>query len=366
MTEVYIVSGFLGAGKTTWIQRLIRDAFQHQKVVLIENDFGQTSVDAALLKHQGVLVSEINAGCICCSLSGDFVRAIGGILQEHQPDVVLIEPSGVGKLSDVVKACEDATLQGKLHLAGKMTVVDATRFALYQENFGEFFEDQIRHADVVLLSHGVEDAARVNHARQAVAELNPKAAVMATAWDALPMADVLRHMPGSAGSQSRHQCACGHDHDHGNACGHDHDHGEACGHDHDHGEACDHDHDHGEACGHEHDHDNASGHDHDHGEASGHDHHDHAHTAEDVFDTLSIEPQQVFTQAGLQALFADVQALPGTLVRAKGILRAPEGTWNVQYVTGRAEILPSTAPAGMLTFIGRDLPREALQALFQA
>ncbi len=353
MVEVYIVSGFLGAGKTTWIQRLLAEAFQQQKVVLIENDFGQASVDAALLKHQGVTVTEINAGCICCSLSGDFVKAIGSILQEYAPDVLLIEPSGVGKLSDVRKACEDVSIQGRLHLAGSMTVVDATRFALYQENFGEFFEDQIRAADAVLLSHGNNIPEQATYASELVNQMNPEATLFATPWDLLPVETVLGSLPESPFAiqlqKASAQATVPQKQEH--ACCHAH------------GEEQHHEHD--EACCHAHAHDDAHCHQHDH-ECHVHDchEHNHQHTAEDVFETLTVDTQQSFTRETLRSLFQQMEANGGNVVRAKGILRGERDNWNVQYVTGQVQIEPSTAPAGQMAIIGRDLRHDVILSLF--
>lgn len=334
MTDVYVISGFLGAGKTTWIQKMLKESFQDQKVVLIENDFGQASVDAAILKHQGVEVTEINSGCICCSLAGDFVKAIGGILQRFSPDVLLIEPSGVGKLSDVVKACQDEAVQALLHLAGKITVADAARFALYMENFGEFYEDQIHEADVILFSRGIDMPDKVKKARQAVEKINSTAVVFDEAWDSMSAKDVLCCLSNSpfAGEQR----SCGHSHHEGHS---DHAHHDGC------------------SCGHRHD-NNAHQHDHDH------DHHH--HDAEEVFDSFTLLSERVFARRDIVKCFQRLECLPGGLVRAKGILHGANSNWNVQYVPQHVEITACEAPAGMMSFIGQDLDKEGISKIFQA
>lgn len=309
VTDVYIISGFLGAGKTTWIQKMLKESFQGQKVVLIENDFGQVSVDAALLKHQGIEVTEISSGCICCSLAGDFVKAIDEILRRFAPEVLLIEPSGVGKLTDVIRACGDTAVQPLLHLAGKMTVVDATRFALYMENFGEFYEDQILQADVILLSHGGGAQEKLQKARLAVEKLNPHAVTFDIPWDTLSTNDVLHHLPESP--FAKEDCHCGH-------------------------------------CHKEHGH-----------------HDDHHHDAEDVFESFTLSTERVFTRQELAECFRSLESLPGNLIRAKGILRGKSSNWNVQYVPGQVDITPTGAPAGMVSFIGQDFDRKRIGGIFQ-
>ncbi len=336
MTDIYIVSGFLGAGKTTWIQKMLKESFQGQRVVLIENDFGQASVDAAILKHQGVEVREISSGCICCSLAGDFVRAITEILNCFAPDVLLIEPSGVGKLSDVVRACHDNAVQALLHLAGGMTVVDATRFALYMENFGEFYEDQIQQADVILVSHLNSSAQKGEDVRLAVEKINPHAAVFDMPWDRLSANDVLHHLPDSPFAKT--PCSGGH---------HCEEHG---GHDHREGCSC------GRNCS-EHNH-NGEEHDHD----CGHEGH---HDAEEVFDSFTLSTGRIFDKQEIVACFQRVESLRCNIVRAKGILQGEGSSWNVQYVPGQTEITPIQAPAGMISFIGQNLDKEDIRRLFE-
>jgi len=316
LTDVYIISGFLGAGKTTWIQKMLKESFQDKKVVLIENDFGQASIDAAVLKHQGIEVTEINSGCICCSLAGDFVKAISQLLHRFAPEVLLIEPSGVGKLTDVIRACQDAAIQPLLHLAGNMTVVDVTRFTLYMENFGEFYEDQIRKADVILLNHGDSTQEKTGKARLAVEKVNPYAVVFDMLWDHLPANDVLHRLPESPFAKER--CHCSKEHN-----------------------------------------PYEDGHVHDG------DHSIHHHDAEEVFDSFSFSAERVFTRQELVACFKSIESLRGNVVRAKGIMHGKSSNWNVQYIPGEVDITPIGAPAGMISFIGQDLDKESISSIFQ-
>jgi G3E family GTPase len=314
LTDVYVVSGFLGTGKTTWIQKLLKDSFQGQKVVLIENDFGKESVDAALLRHQGVVVTEINSGCICCSLAGDFIKAVQEILHRFDPQVLLIEPSGVGKLSDVVKSCQDDSVKPLLHLAGKMTVVDAARHDLYMENFGEFYLDQILLADVLLLSHLPEMKEPVLKVRLTLEKINPHAIVFDAPWDNFSAGEVLKSLPKNPFAGDH--CNCSHAHSEQDA---------------------DVDHD----C----------------------DRHD--HNAEEIFETYALSSAHVFTKRELEACFQRISGLQGYILRAKGIMRGGKSNWLVQYVPGRAQITPTGAPAGIATFIGQDLDRAKILRIFQ-
>lgn len=188
---IYIISGFLGAGKTTLIRKILKESFKKEKVVLIENDFGEISVDAALLKAGGVEVKEMNSGCICCSLSGDFVRALKEVAERFRPDIIIIEPSGVGKLSDVINACKDPELAALVKVRASITVADAKRCRMFHENFGEFFEDQIKNADVIILSRTDSAGEKLHTAYELVQNLNPKAFVYKTAWDSIKADDIL-------------------------------------------------------------------------------------------------------------------------------------------------------------------------------
>ncbi len=313
--EIYIISGFLGAGKTTLIQKLLRETFSKEKMVLIENDFGEISVDAALLKSGGIEVKEINSGCICCSLSGDFVKAMKELLGRFHPNKIVIEPSGVGKLSDIIKACSDPRIQPFAKIKKKITVVDVKRCKQYLDNFGEFFEDQIQNADVVLLSRSEDFPDRVKDAHKLVRSLNAHAAIVSKPWDQINTAELLHP----------------HDHDH-------HEHTEHC---HEHGCGCAHSgHDHGHAC-------------------------EHSHSAEEAFDTVTIRTKRVFSMEDLKARVSNMeQSAKGTILRAKGIVRSANGYINLQYLPGDIRITGCAVGGGMLCIIGRNLNRQELCALF--
>ncbi|EHQ91127.1 CobW family GTP-binding protein [Desulfosporosinus youngiae] len=323
--ELYVISGFLGAGKTTLIQKLLKEAFRNEKVVLIENDFGEISIDAALLKSSGVEVKEINAGCICCSLSGDFVKALKELLDRFRPDKIIIEPSGVGKLSDIIKACSDPRLKPLATVKCKITVADVKRCKLYLDNFGEFFEDQIKHADVVLLSRTETFPDKVDSAYKLVRELNAHSAIIAKAWSRITAAEIL-HPEHEHHKHHKH-------HGHGEHCSHGQ--GCSCGH---HGAQV-----HGEHC------------------SSGH----HNHGAEDIFDTVTIRTKRIFSREDLKARVSKMeQGAKGTILRAKGIVRGTSGWVNLQYLPGDLKITKCAAGGDMLCFIGRNLNRQELVILF--
>lgn len=309
-TNTYIVSGFLGAGKTTFIQKMLREALADKKVALIENDFGEVSVDASLLKGQAE-ITEINAGCICCSLSGNFVQALQDLLVRTAPEVIIIEPSGVGKLSDVVAACEAEEIRQKICLKGRITVVDAKRGRMYLENFGDFFEDQVRHADRIVLSHmqGIETAPVLDM----LLKLNPEANTASVPWEELEMLPFL----GMAAEAKLLQPQ-------GNGCE--------------------------EGC-----------HCHEHGEE-----HPHNHAAEEVFETLSLYPSVTYTLAGLRQKLEGLHNTEryGEVLRAKGFLRVENKMVKVQYVPGEAEMAPTDASSPVLNVIGRNLNKQALENLF--
>ena len=322
-TEIYIVSGFLGAGKTTLIQKLLREAFQGQRVAIIENDFGEISIDAAVLRSGGFEVREMNSGCICCSLSGNFVGALTELLERFEPETVIIEPSGVGKLSDVVRVCSDKRIVSQAHVAAKITVADARRCRMYLDNFGEFFEDQIMNADVVVLSRtdgysGTADAVRM------IKQKNPRAAVISAPQNEVTAENIL----GSAISQSDGD---GHNH----TCAHNH----GCVHAH-------HNHD---------DHD-------DHKDPS--DHRVHSHTAEEAFQTVTVYTEKVFSQRELREAAREMECgAAGTVLRAKGIVRGKLGYWEFQYAAGDLVLRRTNTEGGVLCIIGRGLDRRRLTAL---
>lgn len=331
VTEIYVISGFLGAGKTTLIQKLLKEAFQNEKVALIENDFGEINIDAALLKSSGVEIKEINAGCICCSLSGDFVQALKELLNRFHPDKIIIEPSGVGKLSDVVKACADPRIQSLAEVKSKITVVDVKRCKMYLENFGEFFEDQIKNADVVLLSRTDVFPDRVELACDLVRELNPHAVILSQPWDQIAVADILcpKRIPHTheAHGCHEHSCSCGHHHNHT----HHHD-GHCCAGHHAHSDHCE--------CGHN-------------------------HAAEEIFDTVTIRTNRKFSTEDLAKRISSMeQSAKGTILRAKGIVRSINGYVNVQYLPGDVQITDCATSGDTLCIIGRNLNRQELLRIF--
>ena len=405
MTKIDIVSGFLGAGKTTLIKKLLDEVFRGEKIVLIENEFGQIGIDGGFLKDAGVEITEMNSGCICCSLVGDFGAALKQVLADYAPDRIVIEPSGVGKLSDVIAAVERVQAEAPdLHLNSFVTVVDATKAKIYMKNFGEFFNNQVEHASAILLSRTQKmDEAKLNTAVKLLRDKNAKAAILTTPWDQLTGAQILSAMEGGhslaqelmeeIAHQHHHHdhdehCDCGcHDHDHEHHH-HDHEH-EDEHHHHDHDEHCDcgcHDHDHDEHCDcgcHDHDHDHHHHeHDHDHScdEAAcdaclacdmGHEHHHHHHDhdADEVFTSWGRETPRKYSREDLQdALSALAMGEDyGVILRAKGILPCDDGqTWlHFDLVPGEFQIREGAADyTGRLCVIGSDLKEEQLEKLF--
>lgn len=392
MTKIDIVSGFLGAGKTTLIKKLLDEVFRGEKIVLIENEFGQIGIDGGFLKDAGVEITEMNSGCICCSLVGDFGAALKQVLADYAPDRIVIEPSGVGKLSDVIAAVERVQAEAPdLHLNSFVTVVDATKAKIYMKNFGEFFNNQVEHASAILLSRTQKmDEAKLNTAVKLLRDKNAKAAILTTPWDQLTGAQILSAMEGGhslaqelmeeIAHQHHHHdhdehcdCGChGHDHEHHH---HDHEH-EDEHHHHDHDEHCDcgcHDHDHDH---HHHEHD----HDHSCDEAAcdaclacdmGHEHHHHHHDhdADEVFTSWGRETPRKYSREDLQdALSALAMGEDyGVILRAKGILPCDDGqTWlHFDLVPGEFQIREGAADyTGRLCVIGSDLKEEQLEKLF--
>lgn len=394
MTKIDIVSGFLGAGKTTLIKKLLDEVFRGEKIVLIENEFGQIGIDGGFLKDAGVEITEMNSGCICCSLVGDFGAALKQVLADYAPDRIVIEPSGVGKLSDVIAAVERVQAEAPdLHLNSFVTVVDATKAKIYMKNFGEFFNNQVEHASAILLSRTQKmDEAKLNTAVKLLRDKNAKAAILTTPWDQLTGAQILSAMEGGHSlaqelmeeitHQHQHHH---HDHDEHCDCGcHDHDH-EHHHHDHEH-EDEHHHHDHDEHCDcgcHDHDHDHHHHeHDHDHScdEAAcdaclacdmGHEHHHHHHDhdADEVFTSWGRETPRKYSREDLQdALSALAMGEDyGVILRAKGILPCDDGqTWlHFDLVPGEFQIREGAADyTGRLCVIGSDLKEEQLEKLF--
>jgi G3E family GTPase len=322
MTEIYIISGFLGAGKTTFIQKILREAFCGDKIALIENDFGDISVDATLLRPGGIEVKEINSGCICCSLSGDFVKALKELLDRFQPEKIIIEPSGVGKLSDIEKACIDPRIQARAEIQTKITVVDVKRCKMYLENFGEFFEDQIRQADVVLLSRTEQHPEKVQVAKELVKGINSHCAIVTKPWVKVSVDEVLEIMHATHTGTRSHACHCGYQHDHESQCLH-------------------HNLNHKSECK------------------------NHQHSAEEAFDTVTIRLNRALDGEDLRRLIVRMELdVTGTVLRAKGIVRGKKGYLNLQYVPGDIQITPCDIQGDALCIIGRDLNQQELLHIF--
>ena len=355
MTKIDVFSGFLGAGKTTLIKKLIKQAYAGEKLVLIENEFGEIGVDGGFMKEAGIAVNELNSGCICCSLVGDFAKALEQVCKQYSPDRILIEPSGVGKLSDVVRAVERANLEN-CRINSLTAVVDANKCKMYMKNFGEFFNDQIETAACIVFSHvDVAGEDKLATALKLVREHNAGATVVTTAWDELDGKLILQAMEHAstledeleklAHEQEHEHCHHGHDHEH--------EHGEHCHHDHEH----DHDHEH---CHHDHDHEHCH-HDHDH------EHEHHHHHADDVFASWGRETSKKFSKEELEDKLSQLSdALHfGTVLRAKGIVCAQSGWLHFDYVPGEINVREGAADyTGKICVIGSKLDEEELEELF--
>ncbi len=351
MTKVDIISGFLGAGKTTFIRQLIDQVFTGEKLVLIENEFGEIGIDGGFLKDAGIEVTEMNSGCICCTLVGDFSKALKKVIEEYQPDRVLIEPSGVGKLSDVAKAVEDVKEDADIEIAGRITVVDGKKAKMYMKNFGEFFKDQVKHASVIVVSRTqMMSSEKVEECVHLLREENKEAAIISTPWEELGKEAIMRALEHS---EELNDLLEHHDHDdHGGICGHEHhhhEHGECCGHEHHH-------HEHGECCGHDH-----------HEHHGGHHHHGHHH-ADEVFTSWGRETAHKYTDEELDYL---VKALSetdayGTILRSKGIVSMADGSWRqFDLVPEEYEVREGQADyTGRVCVIGTALKEEELSGLF--
>ena len=401
MTKVDVFSGFLGAGKTTLIKKLIAEAYAGEKLVLIENEFGEIGVDGGFMKDAGIEVTEMNSGCICCSLTGDFRAALHEVCERYAPDRILIEPSGVGKLSDIVTAVEQAS-DGELTINALCTVVDAGKCKMYMRNFGEFFNNQVESAGCIILSRtaGIKEE-KLAECVALLREKNPGAVIITTPWDELSGAQILDAMEKrdtlTAALESiereheededEHEHHHHHDHEHeehehhhhfdenGNcSCGchhdddedddgheHEHHHHDHDEHDHEHECGCGHDHEH-----HHHDHDE---HDHDHECGCGHHHHHHGHDADEVFTSWGMETAKKFTEDCLRAALAALEdeAKYGAVLRAKGIVAASEGEWiHFDYTPGEINIRRGSAGVtGRLCVIGHELHEDAVAELFR-
>ena len=363
MTKVDIISGFLGAGKTTFIKKLIEEVFPGEKLVLIENEFGEIGIDGGFLKDAGVEITEMNSGCICCTLVGDFSKALQKVLTEYQPDRVIIEPSGVGKLSDVVKAIEGVKEEADIEIDGRITGVDGKKAKIYMKNFGEFFENQVEHASTIVISRTqmMKDE-KIEECVHILREKNPDAAIISTPWEELGKEAVQRALEHGAeieGILEEH-----HHHEEEECCDHEHHH-----HHHEEEECCDHEHHHHqhdeECCDHDHHHDHGPDctcgcHDH-------HDHHGHHH-ADEVFTSWGKETAHKYTEDELDFILkalTETEAY-GTILRAKGIIQMEDGSWKqFDMVPEEFEIRAGQADyTGRLCVIGTDLKEDELMKLF--
>ena len=398
MVKIDIISGFLGAGKTTLIKKLLKEAFEGEQVVLIENEFGEIGIDGGFLKDAGIEIREMNSGCICCSLVGDFGASLKEVVEKYHPDRILIEPSGVGKLSDVIKAVQGVEEDVDIQLNSYTTVVDAKKCKMYMRNFGEFFDNQVQYAGAIIMSRtDIVDEKKAMESMELLRSINEKAAIITTSIEKLDgkkILEVMEHPVSLADEllKEEHEhhhhahddeCGCGHDHDHEHhhdhddecGCGHDHDHEHhhhhdhddecGCGHDHDHEH---HHHDHDECgCGHDHDHEHHH-HDHDDECGCGHHHDHHHHHADEVFTSWGRETIKKFTREGLEKMLESLSASEeyGVILRAKGMLPAEDGTWiYFDMVPEETEIREGSPEyTGRLCVIGSKLNEEKLAKLF--
>ncbi|WP_455502961.1 CobW family GTP-binding protein [Blautia sp.] len=415
MVKIDIISGFLGAGKTTLIKKLLKEAFEGEQVVLIENEFGEIGIDGGFLKDAGIEIREMNSGCICCSLVGDFGASLKEVVEKYHPDRILIEPSGVGKLSDVIKAVQGVEEDVDIQLNSYTTVVDAKKCKMYMRNFGEFFDNQVQYAGAIIMSRtDIVDEKKAMASMELLRSINEKAAIITTPIEKLDgkkILEVMEHPVSLADEllKEEHEhhhhhddeCGCGHDHDHEHhhhdhddecSCGHDHDHEHhhhdhdeecGCGHDHDHEHhhhdhdecGCGHDHDHehhhhdhDDECGCGHDHDHEHHHDHDDECGCGHHHDHHHHHADEVFTSWGRETIKKFTREGLEKMLESLSASDeyGVILRAKGMLPAEDGTWiYFDMVPEETEIREGSPEyTGRLCVIGSKLNEDKLAELF--
>ena len=361
MTKIEIISGFLGAGKTTLIKKMLKEVFPGEKIVLIENEFGEIGIDGGFLKDAGVQITEMNSGCICCSLVGDFGTALKQVIETYAPDRILIEPSGVGKLSDVTKAVMGVAAHEQVELNSSVTVVDGQKCKMYMKNFGEFFNNQVENAGTIVISRTQKMSEdKLDACVAMLREKNPKAAIITTPWDELKGEQILaamEHQDLIMKEEMEHLME-EHDHDHHDHDHHDHDH-------HDHEHCCDHDHDHDH---HDHDH-----HDHDHGPdctcgCHDHDHDHHHHHADEVFSSWGKETPHKYSEEQLREILTRLSDDDecGIILRAKGILPCTDGTWlHFDMVPEEFEVRHGEADyTGRLCVIGSHLNEEELAKVF--
>lgn len=390
MSKVDVISGFLGAGKTTLIQKLIKDVFAGKKVVLVENEFGEIGIDGGFLQEAGITINEINGGCVCCTLQGDFHDALEKVENTYHPDHIIIEPSGVGKLSDILSIVK--SVEG-LELNSYSAVVDAKRCKIYHKNFKEFFDDQISTACCVILSRTqLVSEDKLNEDVSIIRELNPDVRIITTPWDDLNGESIYEAMTGSSNGfpegleeldfdeeehehhhhhdEEEHECCCGHHHEEEHECHHHHDEEEhecCCGHHHDEEHECCHHHDHSEEIEHANEglsegnkvHIGGGEHEHHH-----HQHHHHGLDADDVFDSIGIETVNRYTEDDIREA---LKGLGENIVRAKGIVPATDGSWLFfDYVPGDADIRAGKAAyTGLITVIGEHVDVENIKTLFK-
>ena len=374
MTKIDIFSGFLGAGKTTLIKKLIKESFAGQKVVLIENEFGEIGIDGGFLKESGIQINELNAGCICCSLVGDFRAALQQVVEQYHPDRIVIEPSGVGKLSDVTRAVEGVAEHLDVQLSSFVTVADVNKVKMYMKNFGEFYDDQISHASCILLSRTqTASEEKIAAAVAMLREKNPTATIVTTAWDALTGEQILKAMStkddfkaeliamaAKANEEHAHEDE-EEEHEHHHHHDHDDDHDEhcCCGHHHDDDDDED-EHEHH----HHHDHDDD---DHDEHCCCGHHHHHHGHDADEVFTSWGVETAKKFSKADIERALTELDTGNyGMILRSKGIVDGGADGWlEFDYVPGEWEVRARGADVGgKLVVIGSKLDEKAIAALF--
>lgn len=377
MTKIDIISGFLGAGKTTFIKKMLEDVFQGEKIVLIENEFGEIGIDGGFLKDAGIEISELNSGCICCSLVGDFGKNLREVMERFHPDRILIEPSGVGKLSDVMKSVQEVEEESDVKLNGRITVVNTAKATKQMKAFGEFFNNQIEYATVVVLSRTQNvKPEQTELVAKAVQEKNSKAVIITTPWDEIDGKQIYKVIEQQKSLEEElieeHKHHHEHHHEHGEDCtcgchGHHHEHD--CEHEHHHEHDCEHEHHHEH--GHEHHHEHVHGHHHEHGEnctCGCHDHEHHHHHADEIFTSWGKETPHVFAKETIEhalKVFCETEDY-GTILRAKGMVPAEDGTWiYFDMVDGEYELRTGEADyTGRLCVIGTDIQEEKLEELF--
>ena len=391
MTKVDIISGFLGAGKTTLIAKLLKEAFPGEQVVLIENEFGEIGIDGGFLKESGVEIREMNSGCICCSLVGDFGTSLKEVVEKYHPDRIIIEPSGVGKLSDVIKAVKDLHIENEIRLNSASTVADASKVKVYMKNFGEFFNNQIEHAGTIILSRTQNvSEAKLKTDIELIRSLNKDAHIITTPWDDINGKQILDAMENvtnlelemlaeaaaKVAEEHEHhhhhdhdeECGCGHDHEHEHEHHHDHDEECGCGHDHEH----EHHHDHDEecGCGHDHEHEHEHHHDHDGECGCGHEHHHGHHHADEVFTSWGVETPNKYDKEELSEILRKLSETDdyGEILRAKGMLPTPDGKWMFFDLVPEEYEIRDGEPeiTGRICVIGAKLKEDALKELFNA